>query len=124
MLSLGAFAQTPAMHDIRPGYGVTGIGWLSDYHPALKGTPGDSRVYYLDSGVPGGTVYVQGGTHGNEIAGVVAATILVERAMPTAGRLIVVPHGNNANTDYNDGYFPDAPDYFSIEVEGGVERHF
>ena len=122
--ALSSHAQTPAFHDIRPGYGVTAVGWLSDYHPALKGTPGDSRVYYLDSGVPGATVYVQGGTHGNEIAGVVAATILVERAIPTAGRLIVVPHGNNANVDYNDGYRLDVPSYITLEVEGGVPRTF
>ncbi len=122
--AFGAFAQTPAFHDIRPGYGVTGIGWLSDYYPPLKGTPGDTRVDYLDSGMPGGTAYVQGGTHGNEIAGIMAAVILVERAVPTAGRLIVVPHGNNANVDYNDGFRTDVPTYFTIEVEGGVERQF
>lgn len=124
IMAFGVFAQTPAFHDIRPGYGVTGIGWLSDYHPALKGTPGDTRVYFLDSGVPGGTAYVQGGTHGNEIAGVMAATILVERAIPTTGRLIVVPHGNNANVDYNDGFRTDVPTTFTIEVEGGIEREF
>lgn len=124
MLSMSAFAQTPAFHDIRPGYGVTGIGWLSDYFPALRGTPGDTRVYYLDSGVPGGTVYVQGGSHGNEIAGVMAATILVERAIPTAGRLIVVPHGNNANVDYDDGVFVGVPATISIEVDKGIERVF
>ena len=123
-MALGAYAQTPAFHDIRPGYGVTAIGWLSDYHPPLKGTPGDSRVYILDSGVPGGTLYVQGGTHGNEIAGVLAATILVERAIPTVGRIIVVPHGNNANVDYNDGYRAGVPPYVTIEVEGGVPRTF
>lgn len=120
----GPTVPGPAFHDVRPGYGVTHIGWLSDYHPGLKGTPGDSRVYYLDSGVDGGTVYVQGGTHGNEIAGVMAATLLVERAVPTAGRLIVVPHGNNANVDYNDGVFPDVPEFISIEVGDGVERQF
>lgn len=124
VLAIGALAQTPAFHDIRPGYGVTHIGWLSDYYPPLKGTPGDTRVYVLDSGVPGGTAYVQGGTHGNEIAGVMAATILVERAIPTAGRLIVVPHGNNANVDYNDGFRTDVPTTFTIEVAGGIEREF
>ena len=53
-----------------------------------------------------------------------AATILVERAIPTAGRLSVVPHGNNANVDYNDGYGTDVPTTFSIEVEDGIERIF
>ncbi|MBO8140947.1 MAG: succinylglutamate desuccinylase/aspartoacylase family protein [Firmicutes bacterium] len=124
MTAIAALAQTPAFHDVRPGYGVTSIGWLSDYHPPLRGTPGDTRVYILDSGVEGGTVYVQGGTHGNEIAGVMAAIILVERAIPTTGRLIVVPHGNNANVDYLDGSRDDVQPTFSIPVDDGVERVF
>ena len=38
LLTLGAaaFAQEPILHDVRPGYGVTGIGWLSDYHAPLR----------------------------------------------------------------------------------------
>lgn len=124
VMATGVFAQTPAFHDIRPGYGVTQIGWLSDYHPALRGTPGDTRVYTLDSGNPGSTVLVVGGTHGNEISGVMAATVLVERALPTQGRLIIIPHGNNANTDYLDGTFPNVPDTFTVTTPNGVERTF
>lgn len=124
MMATGVFAQTPAFHDIRPGYGVTKVGWLSDYHPALKGTPGDTRVYTLDSGNPGGTAVIFGGTHGNEISGVMAATVYVERAIPTAGRIIVVPHANNANTDYEDGYRTDTPSWFTITTPEGVERTF
>src|SRR5690606_2337406 len=51
-----------------------------------------------------------------------AAIILVELAIPTAGRLIVVPYGNNANIDYNDGYRDDVPSSFTVEVEGGLQR--
>lgn len=124
LMATGVLAQTPAFHDIRPGYGVTKIGWLSDYHPALRGTPGDTRVYTLDSGNSGGTVVIVGGTHGNEISGVMAATVLVERAIPTAGRLIVIPHGNNANSDYQDGYRTDVPNWFTVTTPEGVERTF
>lgn len=116
-------AQTP-FHDIRPGKGVTKVGWLSDYHPPLRGTPGDTRVYTLDSGRPGGTAVIVAGTHGNEIAGIIAAAVFVERAKPTAGRLIVVPHANNANTDYQDGTFSGAPEFIVITTDQGVPRTF
>ncbi|MBL8966573.1 MAG: hypothetical protein JNG85_06135, partial [Spirochaetaceae bacterium] len=89
-------------HDVRPGAGVTSIGWLSDYLPALAGTPGDTRVYYLDSGQPGATVFVAGGTHTNEIAGVAAAVMLVERAKAERGRLIVVPYANDSASTYTE----------------------
>ncbi len=89
-------AQAPPYHDVRPGYGVTRIGWLSDYSPGLKGTAGDTMVYYLESGKPGMDVLVLGGTHGNEISGILAATLLVELSEVKTGRLIVIPHTNNS----------------------------
>lgn len=119
-----AFGQTPAFHDIRPGYGVTEVGWLSDYHKPLKNTPGDTRVYTLDSGEPGATVVIVGGTHGNEIAGVMAATILVEKGQPQTGRLIVIPHGNNANVDYTDTAHRGIAEWFTLTTPEGTERTF
>jgi len=94
--SFTTFAAPPAYHDVRPGYGVSGIGWLSDYNPALLGTNGDTMVFCLDSGKPGMDVFVLGGTHANEIAGILTATLLVERAEVKAGRLFVIPHANNS----------------------------
>jgi len=41
-------------------------------------------------------VFVAGGTHGNEIAGIMAAIVLVEHARVQKGRLYVVPHANNS----------------------------
>lgn len=116
--------QTPAFHDIRPGYGVTSMHWLSDYHPPLRHTPGDTRVYVLDSGYKGGTAVVMGGTHGNEIAGVIAATVLVENARVTTGRLIVIPHANNANVDYKATSRTDIPETFTLTASDGTERTF
>ena len=102
-LSLPAlFAQVavppgaPAVHDIRPGPGVTATKMLSAYAPGLEGTPGDTKVYVLEGREAGATVFVAGGTHGNEIAGIMAAIVLVERARVRQGRLIVVPHANNS----------------------------
>lgn len=99
----GAPAELTAVsHDVRPGYGVTRIGWLSDYHSPLRGTPMDTPVYYLESGKPGPTAVILGGTHANEIAGVMAATLIVERAQVTSGRVIVIPHANNSGGSYPD----------------------
>jgi len=89
-------------HDIRPGPGVTAIKRLSDYLPSLAKTPGDTPVYILDGDRKGGTVLVAGGTHGNEIAGMMAATLLVESARVSRGRLIVIPHMNNSAVSYGD----------------------
>jgi len=112
----------PAVHDIRPGPGVTAVKMLSEYAPGLAGTPGDTRVYVLDGKEPGATVFVAGGTHGNEIAGIVAAVVLVERARVARGRLLVVPHANNsAITDVD----PERPGPPSIAVATpGGERRF
>ncbi len=84
------------VHDVRPSAGITAVAHLSDYLPALKETPGDSTVYFFDGEEKGGTVLVAGGTHGNEIGGIMAAILLVERARVRKGRLIVIPHANNS----------------------------
>jgi predicted deacylase len=95
-LVIAAQAAAPPYHDVRPGYGLTRSGWLSDYCPQLKGTNGDTMVYCLDSGNPGMDVLVIGGTHANEISGILATTLLVERAEVKTGRLFVIPHANNS----------------------------
>lgn len=118
MSTTSAVAE-PIMHDVRPGYGVTGIGWVSDYHAPLRGTPVDTRVYYLDSGVKGPTTLILGGTHSNEIAGIMAATLFVERAVVTHGRLIVVPYANASGASYADTYHPEIG-YYSLTTESGV----
>ena len=74
-----------AVHDIRPGPGVTAVKMLSAYAPGLANTPGDTKVYVLEGREPGATVFVAGGTHGNEIAGIMAAIVLVERARVAEG---------------------------------------
>lgn len=97
-LASGAASSMPGplIHDERPGTGVTSMRWLSDYFKPIAGTPVDTKVYFMDSGVPGPTAIVLGGTHGNEIAGIMAATMIIERGAVTRGRLIVIPHANNA----------------------------
>jgi hypothetical protein len=102
MLGL-SFLYIPQWKDdiILPGPGVTDVKWLSDYAPELRGTLGDTRVFILDSGVPGGNALVLGGTHSDEPGAWIAAMILVERANVAEGKLIVIPQANNSGFTHN-----------------------
>ena len=103
---------------IYPGPGVTEVKMLSDYNPALKGTNGDTEIYVLDSGVPGASILVLGGTHPNEPSGVVAAVTLIENCQPKAGVLYVIPRANHSAftcTDPQEG----APMFYTIATPGG-----
>lgn len=82
--------------DIRPGEGVTDQRKLSDYFAPLKDTNLDTGVFILDSGKPGATGLIIGGTHGNEMAGSVAALVALENSVVTAGKLIVIPYTNRS----------------------------
>jgi hypothetical protein len=106
---------------------VAADGWkqtmLSDTLPSLKGTDGDTRVYTYDSGKPGGTFIVLGGTHPQEIAGVLAATLIVENAKVTQGKLIVIPESNHPGftvTDPMEAYVHDV----SLPAKDGTSRWF
>ena len=126
VLSLPAlFAQVPggapAEHDIRPGPGVTATKMLSAYAPGLANTPGDTMVYVLEGREAGGTAFVAGGTHGNEIAGIMAAIVVVERVRVATGRLIVIPHANNSAVAYTDAQRP-GPEWITIATASGTRR--
>lgn len=109
----------PAMkHDVRAGDGVTATKMLSAYLPSLEGTPGDTTVYVLEGKDPGATAVVLGGTHGNEIAGIMAAVVLVERARVTRGRLVVIPHANNSAVSYTDPQRP-GPEWIHLTTASG-----
>jgi predicted deacylase len=111
----------PLVHDVRPGPGVSASRMLSDYLPGLARTPGDTKVYVLVGKDPGGTAVVLGGTHGNEIAGIMSATVLVERARVTRGRLIVIPNANNSAVGYTDPLRP-GPEWITIQTPSGARR--
>ena len=114
-------AGAPAVHDIRPGPGVTATKMLSAYTPSLAQTPGDTTVYVLEGREAGATVFVAGGTHGNEIAGIMAAIVLVERARVEQGRLIVVPHANNSAITDVDPERP-GPPFITLATPSGERR--
>ena len=102
---------------ILPGRAVV-VKPLSSYHPPLEGTAADTGIYFLDSGKPGGTALVIGGTHPEEPASNLAAQILVENAVPEQGRLIVAIRANRSastSTRPGDAY----PQFYSIPTPWG-----
>lgn len=96
---------------------------LSHWFGGLAGTPADTDVYVQDSGEPGGTVLVLGGTHANEPAGFIAAVVMLETAKVTRGRLIIAPYANMMSRTHT---FPqDAhPQTFGFETPNGIRREF
>jgi len=96
---------------------------LSDYFDGIKGTPADTDVYIQEGEESGGTVLILGGTHANEPAGVIAAVVMLERAVVSQGRLIIVPYANMMGRSHT---FPqDAhPQTFSFKTTKGTSRIF
>jgi hypothetical protein len=82
----------------------------------------DVNLYFFDSGAPGATMLVMGGTHPEEPAARLAAWLMAENAVMEAGRLIVVLSSNRSATTVTrvGGAYP--PD-FTIETDWG-ERTF
>lgn len=105
------------LHDVRPGRGVTRVAWLSEWFAPLAGTPADTRVFIADSGKPGATVFVAGGTHSNEIAGILTAVLLVENAVPSEGRLIVIPDINSSGSSWTESTV--VPSWIRIDTAHG-----
>ncbi|HEY9053513.1 MAG TPA: hypothetical protein VIO60_01705, partial [Rectinemataceae bacterium] len=117
-----AFAA--ALAEQRPRQEGSRIGALSDYLPALAGTEADSPVYFIDPleprlGAP--AILILGGTHGDEIAGVMAASLFVSWARPKASRLIVIPRANASAASYPDPDRP-GPPFISIQGASGERR--
>ncbi len=108
---------------IIPGPGVTKVGKISDYFPDLKGTPGDTAVYFFDSGKPGATVSITAGVHPDEAAGFMTAVMLVENAVVTEGRMIVIPQANASSFTHN--YAQEAfPQFLHHKTKDGSIRKF
>lgn len=116
-VSVSAEGRPPAPSDAQPGHGVTQTVMLSSYFPALADTAGDTPVFIMQGAKPGPTVLILGGTHGNEIAGIMTATLLVERAVVEAGRVIVVPHANNSASTYS---APGWPSKIQLQTPSGT----
>jgi len=85
------FLNKRRMNKLYPSEGLTKIGKLSNYLPGLEGTNSDSDVYFYDSGNPGSTILLLGGTHPNEPSGYISAVVLIENIKVLQGRIIILP---------------------------------
>lgn len=107
--------------DLIAGPGVTKTGMLSDYCSNLKGTPGDTQIFYMEGKEEGGKVLLMANTHSNEPAALLASLIFLENAVVEKGTMIIIPVFNNSgsrNTKPGDGY----PLFFNIPTEWGAKR--
>jgi len=101
--------------------GVTEVKKLGDYSSSLKGTTNDCNIYILDSGQPGGTLLVIGGTHPEEPGANLTAQLLVENAQLEKGRLIVAIWANRSASTVSrpgDAY----PQFYHIPTDWGVKK--
>lgn len=115
----GIFRSAKEVEPIYPGEGVTKVVMLSEYLPSLAGTSGDTEIYVLDSGVPGASMLVLGGTHPNEPSGFISAVTLIESCKPESGVLYVIPRTNNSAFTCTDPQEA-APMRFTIDTANGT----
>ena len=102
-----------------PSSSLKRVDALSSYLPSLRGTRGDTKVFVFEGSDPGPTLLLLGGTHPNEPAGVIAATVVLENIVLHAGRFIVIPQACASGftcTDPLEG----SPQSFSLKTAGGV----
>jgi hypothetical protein len=122
IISAKEFMKMKVPDKIYPANGISKIADLARFNPNLKGTNGNTAVYYFESGVPGGTLLLLGGTHPNEPAGFISAVLMVENLHISTGRVIVIPQACYSGftcTDPLEG----CPEFFSIKTKSG-DRNF
>ena len=95
---------------------------LSEYLPSLKGTWGDTPIYIYDSGVPGGSMLILGGTHPYEPATSLAAYVIMENIEVTSGKVYIIPHANMSASTLGmlgNAYIK----YYHIETQWGEKKY-
>jgi len=108
---------------IVPGPGVKEILPLSHWLEELRDSPFDTDVYILQGSEKGGKLLILGGTHPNEPAGLVTATLFVENAVPIQGTIYVIPRANRSaftHSEPGEG----TPQFFHIKLLDGSVRTF
>ena len=122
VIALIAAKSFLSMHEtdiLYPGPGVTDVKMLSDYFPGLKDSSGDTPIYFLNGAEEGGTTLILGGTHADEPGGYLSAILILENAVVTKGRVIIIPWTNKSGfTNTLPGEA--SPQRFSIETTGGT----
>lgn len=100
---------------------LTEMRMLSEWEPSLKGTYGDTPVFFFDSGVEGATVLYVGGTHPYEPAGSLSAYVLLENIKVEKGRVIIIPQANRSATTL--GMLGNAyPSWYEVETDWGTVK--
>ncbi|MEI6275712.1 MAG: hypothetical protein WCP08_06970 [Prolixibacteraceae bacterium] len=115
------FGKMHQPEKLYPSAYLTRIGMLSDYFSGIKGTNGDTEIYLFDSGKPGGTALLGGGTHANEAAAYLAPVVILENIKVTGGRVFIIPRLNNSAftcTDPMEGF----PDFYEIKTKVGSRK--
>lgn len=113
--------QRAYMEPLVASEGLTEVKKLSDYSDVVKGTVNDVNVYVFDSGVPGGTLFVFGGSHPEEPTGILATQLMIENMKVTQGKVMVVTRMNNSaslTTRAGEAY----PRYFHLDTDWGEAK--
>lgn len=114
------YEQRTYKEPVVPSESATQVKKLSDYSDVVKGTVNDCNVYIFDSGVPGGTLLIMGGTHPEEPAANVSAQVFTENIKVTQGKVIVIDRINTSAstcTRVGEAY----PRFFHITTPWGVK---
>lgn len=82
--------EQPGQQPEEPAYTIE-QGWIRADSSRFK-TP----YYVITAAKPGPTLFIVGGTHGNEPAGYTAAQRIVDELRPANGRIVVIPRANAA----------------------------
>lgn len=96
---------------------------FSKYSPKLEGTAGDSNIYIIDSNVPGPSVLIMGGTHPNEPAGQIAATLILENIEVTKGKVFIITEANKSAYTHSNP-LDASTEYYTLTNKDGKERTF
>jgi len=94
---------------------------LSDYSEGIKGTWADTPVYLYDSGEPGGSMLLLGGTHPYEPATMLAAYVAAENISVKKGKVYIIPAANYSAMTL--GILGNAyPKYYTLDTEWGSKK--
>ena len=104
-----------------PSPDITEVKKLSSYFAPLAGTANDCNLYFFDSGNPGGTLFLIGGSHPEEPGSNLTAQLFAENVRIEQGRLIVAIRANRSAstvTRPGDAY----PQFYTIPTPWGEKR--
>jgi hypothetical protein len=119
LLSTRIFLEARVQLPIYPSKGLTKIVKLSKYFSKLKKTNVDSDIYIYDSGNPGATFLIFGGTHNDEPSSHLSAVTLIENINVKSGRVFIVPRANRSGLTHTtplEAY----PEKYKIETAQGA----